>query len=97
MNDNPDLTSHPLGDVPVFNCIVYVSPRDTEGMIVARAAELAGMEGRGKSEREALALVVAQFKNFVSRRYAAGDVIEWLSPPLSPEPGDVQRLIAVHL
>ena len=84
-------------DVPVFNCLVIVSPRDAEGLITARAAELAGMEGRGKSEREALAQVVSQFKDFVSRRYAAGDEIPWLQPPLTPPPGEQQRFIAVHL
>lgn len=84
-------------DVPVFNCVVIVSPRDTEGLVTARAAELAGMQGRGKSEREALAQVVAQFKDFVSRRYAAGDEIPWLKPPLTPQPGEQQRFIAVHL
>ena len=88
--------SHPT-DVPVFNCVVIVSPRDADGMISARTAELAGIEGRGKSEREALAQVVAQFKNFVSRRYAAGDEIPWLKPPLAPAPGEQQRFIAVHL
>lgn len=87
----------PPADVPVFNCIVIVSPRDAEGLVLARAAELAGMEGRGKSEREALSQVVAQFKDFVSRHYAAGDEIPWLKPPLAPQPGDQQRLIAVHL
>jgi hypothetical protein len=87
----------PPADVPVFNCIVIVSPRDSEGLVAARAAELAGMEGRGKSEREALAQVVAQFKNFVTRRYAAGDEIPWLKPPLAPQPGEQQRFIAVHL
>ena len=84
-------------DVPVFNCLVIVSPRDTEGLISARAAELAGMEGRGKSEREALAQVVAQFKDFVSRRYAVGDEIPWLKPPQTPQSGEEQRFIAVHL
>ena len=84
-------------DVPVFNCIVIVSPRDADGMVSARAAELAGMEGRGKSEREALAQVVAQFKDFVSRRYAAGDEIPWLKPALVVVPGEQQRFITVHL
>jgi hypothetical protein len=84
-------------DVPVFNCLVIVSPRDAEGLISARAAELAGIEGRGKSEREALAQVVAQFKDFVTRRYAAGDEIPWLQPPVPAEPGEQQRFIAVHL
>ena len=84
-------------DVPVFNCVVIVSPRDAEGMVSARAAELAGIAGRGKSEREALSQVVAQFKDLVSRRYAAGDDIPWLQPPLAPGPQEQQRFIAVHL
>ena len=87
----------PPADTPVFNCLVIVSPRDAEGVVCARAAELPDIEGRGKTEREALAQVVAQFKNFVFRRYAAGDEIPWLKPPLAPGPGDMQRFIAVHL
>ena len=81
--------------VPVFNCVVHVAPA-ADGMIVARVANLAGIEGRGGSEREALAQAVAAFKAAVSRYHTAGEPIPWLAD-VQPKPGETQRLIAVHL
>jgi hypothetical protein len=86
----------PLG-VPVFNCVVNVAPPTAEGIVVATAANLAGIAAQGKSEREALAAVVAQFKAAMSRYHASGAAIPWLEPPAPPGRGEVQRLIAVHL
>jgi predicted RNase H-like HicB family nuclease len=83
--------------VPVFNCVVHVAPPAADGTFVARVANLAGIEGRGRSEREALAQAVTAFKTTVSRYHAAGEPIPWLSKDLVPEPGEVQRLVAVHL
>jgi hypothetical protein len=82
--------------VPVFNCVVQVAAPLADGTVVARVANLAGIEGRGRTEREALAQVVAAFKTAVSRYSAAGQPIPWLEPaPLRP--GESQRLIAAHL
>ena len=84
-------------NVPVFNCVVNVAPPDADGIVVATVANLAGLSGRGKSEREALAAVVSQFKSTMARYYAEGCVIPWIDPPTRPAAGETQRLIAVHL
>lgn len=86
-----------LQSVPVFNCVVNVGPPDPEGVIVATVANLPDLAGRGRSEREALASVIPSFKDAVARLHAAGTPIPWIDPPTPPQPGQVQRLIAVHL
>ena len=85
------------GSVPVFNCVVHVRPATADGTIVAQVVNLAGIEGRGRSEREALAQAVAAFKAAVRRYHAAGEPIPWLAETVKPGPGETQRLIAVHL
>lgn len=79
----------PRATVPVFNCVVHVAPRSADGTVVARVANLPGIEARGRSEREALAQVVAA-------KVAAGQAIPFIEPP-QPSLGETQRLIAVHL
>jgi hypothetical protein len=93
------LAAHPPqpAGVPVFNCVVNVARSDAEGAVVARVANLAGIEGHGKSEREALGQAVAAFKAFVAEHHAAGRAIPWRDPPLAAASGEAQRLIAVHL
>lgn len=83
-------------NVPVFNCVVNVGPT-AEGAIVATVANLAGMSAAGKSEREALAAVVGQFKAAMNRYHESGEAIPWIDPPMAPTAGQLQRLIAVHL
>jgi hypothetical protein len=83
--------------VPVFNCVVHVAPPAADGMIVARVANLAGLEGRGKSEREALAGAVTAFKAELGRYHAVGQAIPWVAEVAPLKPGETQRLIAVHL
>jgi hypothetical protein len=83
-------------NVPVFNCIVHVAPRAVGGTVTARVANLAGIEARGKSEREALTQVVAAFKAAVAAKVASGETVLFIDPaPLTA--GETQRLIAVHL
>jgi hypothetical protein len=83
-------------NVPVFNCVVNVGPTG-EGVVVATVANLAGMSGQGKSEREALAAVVTQFKAAMNQYHSAAQPIPWIDPPTAPAAGQTQRLIAVHL
>jgi hypothetical protein len=91
------MSEHSTGQpVPVFNCIVHVSPLAADGTVAARVANLAGIEGRGRSEREALSQVVAAFKATVGRYHTAGEPIPWIAET-APQPGQTQRLIAVHL
>jgi len=87
----------PLGPVPVFNCIVIVSPKDAAGKVRARVANLPEIAAEGSSERDVLQQLVSEFKRVVGERHAAAQAIHWQDPPLQPQPGDQQRLIAVHL
>jgi hypothetical protein len=87
----------PLGPVPVFNCVVIVTPRAADGKVRARVANLPDIAVAGASEREVLQGIVAQFKQVVGQLHAAGQSIPWQDPPLKPEPHEQQRLIAVHL
>ncbi len=86
----------PLG-VPVFNCVVNVAPAGADGLVVATVANLGGLSAQGKSEREALAAVVGQFKAAMTRYHSGGTPIPWIEPPKPPAAGETQRLIAVHL
>lgn len=87
--------SHPA-NVPVFNCIVYVS-RDSAGHVRARVANLAGLEFTAGSEREALSKTVPAFKQRVTELTQSGTQIPWIEPPLPPDPGEQTRFVPVHL
>jgi hypothetical protein len=84
-------------DVPVYNCRVYVSPPDEQGVVTARAAALEGITGKGRREREALQAVVAAFKQRILELRQQDAPIPWLDPPLPPTADEQERLIAVHL
>jgi hypothetical protein len=86
-----------LDPPPVFNCVVHLARRGDGGMIVARVANLAGIEAEGKTERDALARVVPAFKAAIAAQLAAGQEIPWIATPAAPAQGETQRLIAVHL
>ena len=83
--------------VPVYNCHAFLSPPDAEGWISARSCNLPEVVARGKSQREALAALVAAFKTAVSRYRAAGQSIPWAESSAKPVPGEQERWIAVHL
>jgi hypothetical protein len=83
--------------VPVFNCVLYVAPKDADGIVVAHAANLAGIQGQGRSQREAIAGAVAAFKATVAGYHARGETIPFVPSPPKPGPGETERLIAVHL
>lgn len=87
----------PPQDVPVYNCLVLVAPRNEAGTIVARAANLAGLCAEGQSERETLQKLVPAFKAALAAFREQGEAIPWLDPPDAPQPGETQRWIAVHL
>jgi predicted RNase H-like HicB family nuclease len=84
------------GSVPVFNCVVHVG-READGAVVARVANLPGISVRGQTEREALASVVAAFKAEVARCHGARETIPLIDNYGRPQPGQSERLIAVHL
>jgi hypothetical protein len=83
-------------DVPVFNCIVYVSP-DTGGGVRARVANLPGIGCIATSEREALGKIVPAFKRRVGELMRSETQIPWIEPPTPTEPGEQKRFIPVHL
>ena len=87
----------PAGNVPVYNCHACLSPADAEGWIAARSTNLPEVVARGKTQREALAALVAAFKAVVSRYHAAGHPIPWAEALAKTEPGEQERWIAVHL
>ena len=87
----------PPVEVPVFNCLVLVAPRNAAGNVVARAANLEGFSAEAPTEREALQKLVPAFKAKLAEHHASGEPIPWLDPPHPPAAGEQQRWIAVHL
>jgi hypothetical protein len=87
----------PSGDVPVFDCRVYLSPPDERGTITARLASLADMTVEGRNEREALRKIVARFKEVVGGYVSRGEPIPWLAEPHQPAASETQRFVPVHL
>jgi hypothetical protein len=87
----------PPSEVPVYNCRVYVARRNEQGLVVARAANLADVVGCGESEREALQQVVARFKTRIQQCRDGQQEIPWIQPVPAPEPGETERWLAVHL
>lgn len=94
-----DPTDQPLSQtnsVPVFNCIVYVSPL-TEGTVRARVANLAGIQCTAASEREALTNIVQVFKQHVTDLIGKGESISWIEPTPPARNDELERFIPVHL
>ena len=83
-------------DVPVFNCIVYVS-NEAGGGVQARVANLSGIASTGTSEREALSKTVAAFKQRMVELTQSQTPIPWIEPPSPIDSHERKRLIAVHL
>jgi len=83
-------------NVPVFTCLVYVSP-DAGAGVRARVANLSGLECTAASEREALGKIVSVFKQRVSDLMHSEISIPWIEPPTPAEPGEQIRFIPVHL
>lgn len=86
----------PVG-VPVYNCVALIASRGADGLVHARAANIAELRTSGASEREALQHLVGAFKIIVSQSLAEGREVPILAEPQDPQPGETQRLIAVHL
>ena len=87
--------SVPAASVPVFSCLVYVSPQ--VGGVRARVANLAGIEFTASSERAALGKIVPAFKARMIELMQSGAPIEWIEPPMPIEPGEQKRFVPVHL
>lgn len=87
----------PPTSVPVYNCLALVSPRGSDGLVHARAANLSDLRTSGASEREALQHLVGAFKIIVAQCLAEGREVPLLKEPHAPQSGEQQRFIAVHL
>lgn len=83
--------------VPVFNCTVILNRDATTNRLTARVANLAGITAEGHAERELLMLLTKRFKTFVQDCMQSNRPIPWIDPPDSPQPGEQQRFIPVHL
>lgn len=83
--------------VPVFNCIVILNRDTTTDRLTARVANLTGITAEGNAERELLMLLTKRFKSYVQECLQSNRAIPWIDPPESPEPGEQQRFIPVHL
>ena len=94
-SDGP-LVEGPPVEVPSFGCIVYVK-RNTENRVVARVANLAGIEIEAASEREALTKIVPQFKQAIQSHLQSGTAIAWIDPPNPIADGEQKRFLPMHL
>jgi hypothetical protein len=83
-------------NVPVFTCLVYLSP-DAGGGVRARVANLSGLGCTAASEREALAKIVSAFKQRVGELTHSEISIPWIDPPAPAGPGEQIRFVPVHL
>jgi hypothetical protein len=94
--DNSLPMGRPVPGVPTFACLVYLS-KDESGTSIARVANLGGLKATGASPRDAMMKVCREFKEIVRGAHAKGETIEWIDPPVEPEPGEQVRSIPVHL
>ena len=82
-------------DVPVFNCVVHLTT-DGQGKVFAKAANLAGIECHGNSQRDVLSKLVPLFKEHVGALHKSGEPIPWID--VGTPPADTQvLLVPVHL
>jgi hypothetical protein len=86
----------PSPDVPIFNCIVYISVNPNGG-VRARVANLSDLECTASTEREALGKIVPAFKQRISELLQNHVPIAWIDPPSPIQSGEQQRFIGVHL
>jgi hypothetical protein len=90
------ITEQTSSAVPVFSCIVYVSPA-AKGGVQARVANLPGLTCSAASERDALAQLVPAFKQRVGELTQNKTPIPWIDPPSPIEPDEQKRFIPIHL
>jgi len=100
MNDKNPLPQISIADcnpVPVFNCQVILTAPDENGRLTGRVANLAGITAAGASERDVLTSIMKQFKAAGQQYTKDQQPIPFVDPPETPQPGEVERFIPVHL
>ena len=58
-------SSAAVPSVPVFNCVLHVAEPDAAGTIIARAANLSGIAGQGRTQREAIAAAASRGQGLI--------------------------------
>ena len=85
------------GSVPVFNCVVILSPLEDGWKTRGRVANLACISAEGNSERDVLMQLAKRFKTVVMEHNRNQESVPWIDPPEVPTAGERQRFIPVHL
>lgn len=85
------------GSVPVFNCVVILTPITGGTKLRGRVANLADISAEGNTERDVLIQLTRRFKSVVQDCVRNSEAIPWADPPESPTPNEQQRFIPVHL
>lgn len=98
-NDNglPLVSQNDCNPVPVFHCHVLLKRIDATGRLTARLANLDGITAEGTSERDLLTSLTRQFKAAMQEYHQAKKPIPWIEPARTPEDGEFERFIPVHL
>lgn len=86
-----------LSSVPVFNCVVILSPIPGSTKLAGRIANLAGISAEGNTERDVLIQLTRRFKLTIQELNQKQQSIPWIDPPETPRPGEMQRFIPIHL
>lgn len=97
----PQLTDSTCGSgltsVPVFNCVVILTPVPGGTRLIGRIANLAGISAEGNTERDVLIQLTKRFKATIQEYSLRQQPIPWVDPPENPGPGEMQRFIPIHL
>ncbi len=90
------LPIQPDQPVPVYDCHVIVSGPDADGKLHGIISNLPELTAWAKDERALLRKLVDQFKDRL-REYHRQQVAIPFQPKATPQPGERQRWIPVHL
>ena len=93
----PLLSGNDCSPVPVFNCQIILSKRESDQKIVGRVANLAGISVSGNTERDVLMQITRLFRAQVQALSEERVPIPWIDPPEEPAPGESQRFVPIHL
>jgi hypothetical protein len=99
MNDSSlPISDGPYSPPPVYDCrAILTLPTGADHTYYAVVGNLSEVTGSGATERDCLRDLVTKFKNRLQEFREAGEEIPWTEPPISPNPGQQQRWIPVHL
>jgi len=82
--------------VPVYDCHVILSSADADGVIHGRVTTLPEITAHGKTERDVLQRIVADFKAALIGYRERGETVPWREAE-KPAEGETQRWVPVHL